>query len=247
MSDVQVSGAKWYRDITRAQWMALALAGLGWTFESYDSYSLSLTIPFISQHFTMSKTLVGSLLSLTAAGQMVGGILFGFVADRIGRVKTAFLCICIYSLFSGLFACAQSVEQLFILRVCGAFGMGGMWTAGAALVAESWPAHLRGRGGALMQAGLPTGAIVAIAASAVVGETIGLADEGWRVPYLIGALPALILFFVARATPESPVWIAQRHRKQIAHDARQGVGPSILKPALIAFGLVFCLQYVFWG
>lgn len=98
-----------------------------------------------------------------------------------------------------------------------------------------------------MQAGLPTGAILAIAASALVGATIGLGDGGWRVPYVIGAMPALILFFVARATPESPVWEAQRHRQQAVHAKSGEAGPNLLKPALIAFGLVFCLQYVFWG
>lgn len=247
MADSGSISPPWYRAIARPQWMALALAGLGWAFESYDSYSLSLTVPVISSQFGLSKATVGSLLSATAAGQMIGGICFGYVADRLGRVRTAFLCICIYSFFSALFAAAHSVEQLFILRTCGAFGMGGMWTSGAALIAETWPAKLRGRGGALMQAGLPIGAMIAIAVSALIGNTVGLTGGGWRIIYVIGALPAVVLFFVARATPESPVWLARQHGAGPVDAVAGEKDADLWRYGLIAFALVFCLQYVFWG
>ncbi|PFP43275.1 MFS transporter, partial [Priestia megaterium] len=75
-----------------------------WAFESYDSFLLSLLLPVLGVVFAVSKTELGLFISTTAGGQIIGGILFGMVADKIGRVRTAFICITIYSLFSGLLA-----------------------------------------------------------------------------------------------------------------------------------------------
>jgi MFS family permease len=240
----------WYRQVSRAAWWALALAGLGWLFESYDSFMLSLTLPVLSNEFGLSKPEIGGLISLTAAGQILGGIAFGYVSDRIGRVRAAYTCILIYSIFSGLIAFSPTITWLSALRFCGALGMGGTWTAGAALVAESWGPKLRGRGGAFMQMGLPLGAMVAIAASAIVGSFYtGLAGHGWRILYLIGVLPALILAPVAMLTPESPVWIARRMEATASEPvgSRHIIPPDARRNALLAFGIVFCLQYVYWG
>jgi len=240
----------WYRQLPRAAWWALLMAGLGWMFESYDSFMLALTLPVLSGEFGLSKPEIGALISLTAAGQICGGIAFGYVSDRLGRVRTAFLCVSIYSVFSGLIAFAPSAQWLAILRFCGALGMGGTWTSGAALVAESWGPRFRGRGGAYMQMGLPLGAILAIAASAFVGAINGggLGHLGWRALYLIGALPAVILFFVMRQTPESPVWLARRGTAPAAgRVAERALPREHLRNAFLAFAFVFCLQYVFWG
>jgi MFS family permease len=241
----------WYRQLPRAAWWALLMAGLGWMFESYDSFMLALTLPTLSPEFGLSRPQIGALISITAAGQIIGGITFGYVSDRLGRVRTAFLCILIYSVFSGMIAFAPSAQWLAGLRFCGALGMGGTWTAGAALVAETWGPQLRGRGGAYMQMGLPLGALLAIAASAIVGALNGgsLEHLGWRTLYLIGALPAFILFFVMRRTPESPVWLARRDTARVgpAGTTARLVPREHLRNAILAFAFVFFLQYVFWG
>lgn len=240
----------WYKQIPRAGWWALALAGLGWTFESYDSFMLSLTLPALSHDFSLSKTGIGALISITAAGQIIGGIVFGWVSDRLGRVRTALLCVGIYSVFSGCIAFAPSTGWLAALRFCGALGMGGTWTSGAALVAESWGPQLRGRGGAFMQMGLPIGAILAIAAAGAVGAAHGgLVNGAWRVLYLIGTLPVIILSFVARKTPESEIWLARQRDLQMPGKERVkfSLPAGGLRNALLAFAFVFFLQYVYWG
>lgn len=240
---------RWYAEVGSAQWMALALAGLGWTFESYDSFVLSLTLPTLSTVFHLSRPEIGALLSLTAAGQILGGLAFGWVSDRIGRVRTALLCITVYSAFSGLIALAPSAGVLAAFRFCGALGMGGSWTAGAALVAETWPSRWRGRGGALMQMGLPIGAMLAIALSGVAASLPGgLEGGGWRILFLLGVSPAAILFLVARKTPESPLWLARRSAPRAAREAEPSTSRRLnLRHAAIAFGFVFFLQYVYWG
>ena len=237
------------RRITGAEWRSLSLAGLGWAFESYDSFLLSLLLPTLALQFGLSKTQLGLFTSITAAGQIIGGIFFGYVSDRIGRVRTAMLCIGIYSLFSGLLAVAPNEHWFAALRLCGALGMGGMWTAGAALIAETWHASRRGKGGALMQMGLPIGAIIAISAAGLVSNlNDGLAGNGWRVLFLIGALPFFILYWVARRTPESPIWL-ERQAKTARTATRAQATPASLnvRGLLTAFSFIFFLQYLYWG
>lgn len=235
--------------ITGAEWRTLSLAGLGWTFESYDSFLLSLLLPTLALQFDLTKTELGLFTSVTAAGQIAGGIVFGYVSDRLGRVRTALLCIGLYSLFSGLLALAPNEHWFAALRMCGALGMGGMWTSGAALIAETWNPKRRGKGGALMQMGLPVGAVVAIGVSALVSSANGgLAGNGWRVLFLIGALPFFILFWVARKTPESPIWLERkREGRRAAQPALKQVSKVNVRGLLTAFTFIFFLQYLYWG
>ena len=246
--DRKVEG-KSYRDITHVEWRSLSLAGLGWTFESYDSFLLSLLLPTLALQFGLSKAQLGLFTSITAAGQIIGGILFGYVSDRLGRVRTAMLCIGIYSLFSGLLAFAPNEHWFATIRFFGALGMGGTWTAGAALIAETWHASRRGKGGALMQMGLPVGAILAITISGIVTSVNdGLGGNGWRALFLIGALPFFILFFVARKTPESPIWL-ERQRANAQPATRKAASDEKLnvRGLVTAFTFIFFLQYLYWG
>ncbi|GJH13148.1 MFS transporter [Caballeronia novacaledonica] len=246
--DNEVEGKR-YKDITRVEWRSLSLAGLGWTFESYDSFLLSLLLPTLALQFGLSKAQLGLFTSITAAGQIIGGIVFGYVSDRLGRVRTAMLCIGIYSLFSGLLAFAPNEHWFATIRFFGALGMGGTWTAGAALIAETWHASRRGKGGALMQMGLPIGAILAITISSVVASVNdGLGGNGWRVLFLIGALPFFILFFVARKTPESAIWL-ERKRANAQPVMRKAPADEALnvRGLVTAFTFIFFLQYLYWG
>lgn len=241
--------ARGVRNITGTEWRSLTLAGLAWTFESYDSFLLSLLLPTLALQFGLSKAQLGLFTSITAAGQIVGGILFGYVSDRLGRVRTALLCVGIYSLFSGLLAFAPNEHWFATLRFFGALGMGGTWTAGAALIAETWHASRRGKGGALMQMGLPIGAILAITVSGVVsGVNNGLGGNSWRLLFLIGALPFFILFWVARKTPESPIWLERKHAKASIQRTAAASGDKLnVRGLLTAFGFIFFLQYLYWG
>ncbi|WP_404935681.1 MFS transporter [Paraburkholderia fungorum] len=243
--------ARRYRSITRLEWRSLTLAGLGWTFESYDSFLLSLLLPVLALQFGLSKAQLGLFTSITAAGQIIGGIIFGWVSDRLGRVRTALLCIGVYSLFSGLLSIAPDEHWFAVLRFFGALGMGGMWTSGAALVAETWHASRRGKGGALMQMGLPVGAILAITIAGIVSSAYGgLAGNGWRLLFLIGALPFFILFFVARKTPESAIWLERRASKKQVNAAVPASAPTAgvnVRGLLLAFTFIFFLQYLYWG
>ena len=238
----------WYREVSTAAWRTLLAAGLGWLFEVFDIYILALTTPALIAYFTLSRADAGLITSVSAAGAIIGGIMFGWVADRIGRVRTLFITVLVYSLFTGAIIFSGSLSSLIALRFLGGLGMGGSWTAGAALVAETWEARHRGKGGALMQMGLPVGSMLAIAAAAIISSLAGGLDTGgWRWLYGLGALPIMIFALLARKTPESPVWL--RH----AADSRERGGPRDLlrgdsgRGLLIAFSFIFFVQYVYWA
>ena len=238
----------WYREVSTAAWRTLLAAGLGWLFEVFDIYILALTTPALIAYFTLSRADAGLITSVSAAGAIIGGIMFGWVADRIGRVRTLFITVLVYSLFTGAIIFSGSLSSLIALRFLGGLGMGGSWTAGAALVAETWEARHRGKGGALMQMGLPVGSMLAIAAAAIISSLAGGLDTGgWRWLYGLGALPIVIFALLARKTPESPVWL--RH----AADSRERGGPRDLlrgdsgRGLLIAFSFIFFVQYVYWA
>ena len=238
----------WYREISPQSWRVLGFAGLGWTFDVYDSFVLSLTIPALVAAFALSNAEAGTSGSILAGGLIVGGITMSWVANRIGRVRALYLSILIYSLFTCLTAFTPSVTWVAVLRFMGGLGMGGTWTAGAALVAETWGAKHRGKGGALMQMGLPVGSLLAIGVTALVtGLMGGLNHGGWRVIYGLGCLPALILLPVALYTPESPVC-----RARAASPAKQtSIGGlfrrSNVNRMLLAFSFIFFAQYIYWG
>ncbi len=203
----------WYREVSPDAWRVLRAAGLGWLFEVFDIYILALTTPALIAYFSLSRGDAGVITSVSAAGAIIGGILFGFVADRIGRVRTLLLTVLVYSVFTGAIIFSGSLSSLIALRFLGGLGMGGSWTAGAALIAETWDARHRGKGGALMQMGLPVGSMLAIAAAAIISALAGGLDGGgWRWLYGLGALP-IAVFLLLRAQHAGITGLAApRHR-----------------------------------
>ena len=253
MSGVAFTGspsAPWWRQTPPSAWRSLALGGLGWMFDVCDNFMLALTIPALIVVFGLSKSDAGAIGSVLAAGLVLGGIIGGGVADRIGRVRTLMLCVTIYSVFSGVTAFASSATTLGALRFAAGLGMGGAWTAGAALVAETWLPQHRGKGGALMQIGLPLGSMLAIAAVATVTALNGpLQNGGWRIVYGLGFLPALIVVPLAWNTKEPALWQAQTrlHAGATGSSLRVLLASEHRSRLLLAFGFIFFAQYIYWG
>ena len=254
--DAASAGTAWYQEVSRQGWRALGVAGLGWTLEIYDIFVLSLTIPAFTVAFHLTNAGAGLIASWTALGLIVGGVLSGFLADRIGRARTLAVSIVVYSVFSGLIALAVSPTQVAALRFVAGLGMGAEWTAGAALVAETWPARHRGKGGALMQAGLPMGSLLAVGVTALVSAlTVDhtLNHGAWRILYALGALPLLFAVYVWFAAPESPLWRPGGDRSgrdqvgSVAAAVRGLLLDGNLRPLLAGLAFIFCIQYVYWA
>src|SRR5207302_1005325 len=151
----------------------------------FDVVLLSLTIPAFLAGFHVSTAQAGIVATVQAVGLIIGGIAGGGIADRVGRARTLAYAIAGYSICTGITAAASSLTWVEILRFLAGLGMGACWTAGAALVAETWPAAHRGKGGALMQAGMPLGNLLGLGAAALVAHGHGGLDHGgWRILYL---------------------------------------------------------------
>jgi MFS family permease len=158
-----------------------------------------------------TKTILGHyggiIMSYTLFGAALGGILFGILADYIGRVKTLLLTILMYSLMTGLSGIAHSWQELAFYRFLTGFGIGGEWAVGAVLLAESWPDNKRTFAGSFMQMGWPVGFFLAALINYLVGE------HGWRYVFYVGALPALLTVFLRFKLKEPEKWLNDHKRR----------------------------------
>jgi MFS family permease len=195
----------WFKAGTPAARKGLVAASLGWMLDGFDVMLYALVIGALLQDFSMSTRTAGLLGSLTLAASGLGGVLFGAIADRMGRRRALIGSILIYSIFTALCGFAQTVSQLAVFRFLLGLGMGGEWTSGAALVSETWPDRHRGKAVARMQSAWAVG----YAAAAVVVAFL-LPRFGWRPVFWVGVLPALLTLWIRRNVQESEIWLASR-------------------------------------
>jgi MFS family permease len=188
---------------------ALIAASLGWLLDAFDVMLYALVLASLMADMGLDRATGGLLGSVTLAASAVGGIVFGVLADRIGRTRALSLSILLYSLFTAACGFAQNVTQLAVFRILLGLGMGGEWASGAALVSETWPAKHRGKALGLMQSCWAIGYGAAAVVTAIV-----LPRFGWRAVFFVGVLPALFTLWIRRRVQEPELW------KQ----ARAGVG-----------------------
>ena len=175
----------------------LAFAWLGWVFDFFDLFLFSLLNKTIARDLGLDENLdIAWIDGWVMAATAVGGFGLGWVADRIGRRPAMVWSILFYSLGTFLTGLASGYWSLLGARIVTAIGVGGEWGIGHALVAETYPPHLRGRAAGILQAGTP----FAIALAAVFG---GFCSPylGWRACFLWAAVPAVLVFFARRAVP----------------------------------------------
>ncbi|NWG12873.1 MAG: MFS transporter [Acidobacteria bacterium] len=234
----------WHRAITRQQWKTLLAAQLGWMLDAMDVMLYAFALDSIRAEFSLSSAQAGALVSVTLAASAIGGILFGVLADRIGRVAALMLSILLYSLATSLTATAGSVVQLAIWRLIVGLGMGGEWSAGSVLVSETWPAEHRGKAIGLMQSGWAVGYMVAAVLAAAI-----LPRLGWRPLFLVGALPALITLWIRRNVPEPQLWRrpAQPAALALRRSASTLFRAPLLKTTALASLLTTCVLFAYWG
>ena len=193
------------RDVPRNAWRALFAAQLGWMLDATDFLLFNFALLSIQKEFGLSKQEVSLPIVAALIASAIGGIAFGRIADRVGRVRAMTISILLYSFATAGMASAQNLWQLVAWRVLVGFGMGGEWSCGSVLVAETWPAKHRAKAMGIMQSGWAIGAMIAAALSGLVLERFG-----WRVLFLIGAAPALLAFIVRRTVEEPPLWREQQ-------------------------------------
>jgi MFS family permease len=232
---------EWPEQVTPAERKSLVAGGLGWMLDAMDVMLYSMVLAHLMRDLGMSKAEGGLLNSLTLLASAIGGVLFGFLADRVGRTRALMASILVYSMASGACGLSQTIVQLGICRFILGLGMGGEWATGAALIAETWPAEHRAKALGLMQS---TWAIGEMAAAGVVA--LVLPTLGWRAVFLVGVLPALIVFWIRRDVPESEIWL-RRHATPAGGGLRTLWGPELRRNALLATAMNACAMFGYWG
>ncbi len=224
-----------------AQWRSLIAGGLGWMLDAMDVMLYSMVLAYLMRDLGMSKATAGTLNSLTLVASAIGGMLFGFVADRLGRTRALMLSILVYSVASFLCGLATGIVALAVFRFVLGLGMGGEWTTGAALIAETWPAVHRGKALGLMQS---TWAIGEMIAAGVVWAV--LPAYGWRAVFFVGIVPALAVLWIRRDVEESPLWQQQAARaEKVSLSALWS--PHIRRNGLLATAMNTCGMFGYWG
>jgi MFS family permease len=247
----------------RGKWLALTAALLGWLFDGAEMGVFSMVgRPAVQDLLqTSDEARIGLWFGVVTAGFLVGaatgGVLFGWLGDRIGRVRAMTLSVLVYSVFTGLCGLAHQAWQIGGLRFVAALGMGGEWSLGVALVMEVWPnrsrAFMAGLIGAAGNVGYMFVGIVGLGLAAVLGRlgealaALGLAPDqiewltahqGWRLMMMVGTLPALLTFFIRLFVPESERWQQEKRRGATSGWATRdllGVAVGALGPALMVY------------
>ncbi|MFO1166664.1 MAG: MFS transporter [Rhodoblastus sp.] len=176
---------------------ALIASAVGYAMDGFDLLILGFMLGDINKDLGLTPAQGGSLVTMTLVGAVVGGIVFGMLSDRFGRIRVLTWTILIFAIFTGLCAFAQGYWDLLAYRTIAGLGLGGEFGIGMALVAEAWPASQRARASSYVGLGWQAGVLVAGLATVFLKPIIG-----WRGMFLLGLLPALVSFLIRRTVGE---------------------------------------------
>ncbi|MFK5707570.1 MULTISPECIES: MFS transporter [Lysinibacillus] len=194
----------------RKKTVVASVAGL--TLEGMDIMFISFAMTMIIAEFNIDLATGGLISSITNMGMLLGGIVFGVLADKYGRVKVFTYTIILFAIGTALTGVATSIEQVYVYRFIAGLGAGGEYGIGMALVAEAWPKNKQGRASSYVSVGAQYGVILAALLSAIILPTLG-----WRALFFVGLLPVIFAFIVRKNIDESPEWLAaqkQQNNKQ---------------------------------
>jgi MFS family permease len=259
--DTRIARRPWTQGLTSYHWFVLAVAALGWLFDCLDQQLfVAARVPAMRELLQTSDirliTRYGSIAtSVFLLGWATGGLFFGVLGDRIGRARTMLLTILLYSVCTGLSAASTGFIDFAAYRFLTGLGVGGEFAVGVALVAEVMPDHARPYALGWLQ----TLSTVGNVAAALISMGIGYLQQtgtlstfaGWRVMFLIGALPALLAVFVRRRLREPEKW--RQAVGQHTGGPRAGSyaelfrNPRWRKNALVGFFLAFAGVVGLWG
>jgi len=234
----------WWREITRTEWHALVAAHAGLGLDAFDVMLYAFALSTIMAEWGLKPAAAGFIASVTLFASAFGGVLFGAVANRLGRKNTLMVTVIVYSVCSGLSGLAQDLTQLAIARTVLGLGWGGEWTSGALLVSETWRAEHRGKAIGIMQAGFPLGQILAAIATATL-----LPLFGWRVLFFMGVLPAFFILWIRTKVEEPRIWVhAQREHRSLSElSFLQIFRPPLLRYTLLCTLTSSLAMVGYWG
>jgi MFS family permease len=232
----------WWREADERARHAFIAASLGWMLDSFDVMLYAIVLAALIQDPTLhlSRGMAGILGSITLLSAAGGGIVFGVIADRMGRKRALMLAVLIYSIFTAACGFAQSALQLAAFRVLLGIGMGGEWATGVALVSESFQAKHRGKALAFVQSSWAIGYGMAALVNLIV-----MPIWGWRGVFFVGVLPALFTLWIRRNVEEPKIWrsVDKTERGRFSMLFRPGIAGVTVAIALMNS----CCLFAWWG
>ncbi|MGA2190750.1 MAG: MFS transporter, partial [Steroidobacteraceae bacterium] len=222
---------------TKSQRNVVIAAYLGWTLDAFDFFLMVFMFKDISAELHSSMQVVSTAVLLTLAMRPVGAFLFGRLADRFGRKPTLVWNILAYSLLEMASGFAPTMTTLLIVRALFGVAMGGEWGVGSALTMETIPASARGFVSGLLQSGYPSGYFLASLAVYLFYDRLG-----WRYMFMLGVIPAVLVFFIRRGVDESPAWREQQE------SPRAGIMAVLRRDwKLVLYGIVLMTAFNFFS
>lgn len=194
---------------------AVAASFLGWTLDAFDFFLVTYALTAIAAEFGVADKAIAFSLTLTLIFRPIGALLFGLLADRIGRKKALMANLVFFSGAAVATGLSHTYATFLFWRAIFGIGMGGEWGVGSSLVMEKAPTHRRGILSGLLQEGYATGNLLAAAAYFFVFPRFG-----WRAMFFVGGIPALLAFYVRLYVTESEVW-ERRKRHTLSEYVRE--------------------------
>lgn len=188
--------------VTRYGWKALIGSIVGYAMDGFDLLILGFMLPAIAKDLELTAIQAGSLVTWTLVGAVLGGIIFGSLSDRYGRIRVLTWTIVLFAVFTGLCAFAQGYWDLLIYRTIAGIGLGGEFGIGMALAAEAWPANKRARASSYVALGWQTGVL-----GAALLTPLLLPYIGWRGMFIVGIFPAFAAWYIRNNLHEPEVFV----------------------------------------
>jgi len=245
----------WLWDMTRYQWVVLFAAWLGWGFDVFDGLLFNFVAPVcvprllgVAPGDPRVTAATGAITATLLVGWATGGILFGFLTDRLGRSRTLLVTMLTYAIATAACALAPDVWTLAAFRFVAALGIGGEWAAGASLVAEVVPERRRVAAGALLYTSAPLGIFLATLVNDLFTKRIPLLaaqpDLAWRLVFLTGLVPAAFALWIRRRVGEPEGWKRQGGRTPRLADL---FAPGLRRATIGGLAMCLVTLVTWWG
>jgi len=243
--------------LTRYQWTVLFAAWLGWGFDIFDGLLFNYIAPNCVP--TLLNLTIGSpeakiatmywtglITSLLLLGWAIGGILFGYLADRIGRSKTLLITMLVYAIGTASCAFAPNIELLIVFRLLASLGIGGEWAAGASMVAEVMPKKYRVEAGALLYTSASIGLFLANFVNYLIARVWfpTQPEISWRYVFLAGLIPAVFAFFIRFFIKEPEIWQSE---KENSPNITEIFSPKIRKATVSGLLMAVIALITWWS
>jgi SHS family lactate transporter-like MFS transporter len=197
-----------FRGLTTAQRRTFIASFLGWTLDAFDFFLVIVTVSYVAKDFHAAVKDVAVAVTITLMLRPLGALIFGWFADKYGRRVPLMIDVALYSVLELATAFSPNLTVFIVIRALYGIAMGGEWGLGAALAMEALPPEKRGLFSGILQEGYAVGYLLAALVLAILFVHIG-----WRGMFVLGVLPALLIFYIRSHVPESPAWLAGSAQK----------------------------------